>query len=57
MVTDELAQKTDNKEIIEILVTDGKTKVWIPMMATSVYTVTKGQELNKVEAVKVRKLK
>lgn len=57
MVKDELNEKTEGKEIIEILVTDGKIQMWIPAMVTSLYTVTKDQEMNKVLGVKVTKLK
>lgn len=55
MIIDEQARKTNDEEIIEVLIGNKKAKVWIPVRATSLYIVNKNQELNKVEAVRLRK--
>jgi hypothetical protein len=57
MIKDVQAERTNGKEIIEALVVNGETRVWIPVMATKMVMISKNGDLDKVEAIRVRKFK
>ena len=57
MIKDELSEETGGAKVIEALIGDDKTKVWILVMATSLYIVGIDQKLSEVHAVRVRDLK
>ena len=55
MVRDEVNQKNKN-EMIEVLVGDSSTNVWIPVMATDLRILDRDTEFVKVQAIRVRRL-
>ena len=57
MIVDEVQKQSKGKEIIEVLIDEKNIKIWVPAMATDLRIMTKDYELNKVRALRVRKLK
>ncbi len=56
MVQDEIYDESKGKQVIEVLIEDGGIKVWCPVMAMDLRSMTRDYELNHVKAVRVRKL-
>lgn len=57
MIKDLAWEKSRGKKMIEVLIAEGDIRVWIPLMATSAYIVTKDHELTKIREVKVTNIK
>ena len=52
MVKDEVAEKSKDKEIVEILVDN----IWIPAMATDLRIMNRNDDLVRVKAIRTRTL-
>lgn len=55
MIIDEENQKDKNK-MIEVLIGDDKTSVWVMAMATDLRIMDNDRNLNRVKAIRVRDL-
>ena len=55
MIIDHVMNKTNGKEMIEVLIEDG-VKIWIPASATDLRIMNKDRELVKVKEIRVSKL-
>lgn len=56
MVKDQQNEKTQGKQIIEALISNGIIRVWIPVMVTKLYLVSKEGEITPITEVRVRDL-
>lgn len=56
MVIDQEYKQSKSKRCIEVLVEDGKIKVWVPIIATNLFIISSNGEVRKIKEVHVRKL-
>ena len=57
MIIDHESNKSNGDKIIEVLTSDGKVSVWVPVMATDLMLMTKNRELVRIKEIRVRNLK
>lgn len=56
MIIDHESKNSNNNRIIEVLIVDKKTSVWIPAMATDLRLMNKQCDLVKIKEIRVRDL-